>query len=310
MDAAERWMEACDGRTSRRPDNTDYHRQMLKRQTSGSVICSACGVLVGVQDATCYNCGRSNPGLWGFGPALRRLGGDLGFVPFVVGASVVVYALTLVFSGGARQLGGGMLSMFSPSNQSLLLFGASGAFPVFGLGRWWTMLSATWLHAGALHIFFNMYWVRQLAPATAELFGPGRMVIIYTLSGVVGFALSSFAGAYLPGIVLLGRGATLVVGASASIFGLLGALVYYGRRTGSRHVSRQYKSFALFMGVFGLIMPGIDNYAHGGGFAGGYLLALLLDPLKPERIDHVAIALVCLAASMLAIVVSVFSAVL
>jgi hypothetical protein len=55
-------------------------------------------------------------------------------------------------------------------------------------------------------------------------------------------------------------------------------------------------------------MPGIDNYAHAGGFGGGYLAAVLLDPLKPERIDHVVIALVCLGLSLLAIVVSVVTA--
>ena len=44
------------------------------------------------------------------------------------------------------------------------------------------------------------------------------------------------------------------------------------------------------MGVFGLIFPGVDNYAHAGGFAGGYLASLLLDPLKPERVDHMVIA--------------------
>ena len=246
--------------------------------------------------------------MWGFGPALRRLGGDLGFVPFVIGASVVVYALTLVFSRGAQQTAGGLLSMFTPSGQSLFLFGASGALPVFGLGRWWTLLSATWLHGGALHILFNMMWVRQLAPATAGLFGPGRMVIIYIGGGVAGFALSSFAGAFIPDLFIL-RGGQFTVGASASIFGLLGALVHYGRRTGRQHVSAQAKSFALFMGLFGLIMPGIDNYAHAGGFGGGYLLAALLDPLKPERVDHLAIAVACLAASMLAILASIFAAI-
>ena len=46
-----------------------------------------------------------------------------------------------------------------------------------------------------------------------------------------------------------------------------------------------------------------------GRALGGYLLAVLLDPLKPERVDHLAIAVTCLAASMLAIVVSVFSAI-
>jgi hypothetical protein len=52
-------------------------------------------------------------------------------------------------------------------------------------------------------------------------------------------------------------------------------------------------------------MPGIDNYAHGGGFAGGWLAARLLDPLKPERIDHLILGLVCLGASLLAVLVSV-----
>ena len=48
----------------------------------------------------------------------------------------------------------------------------------------------------------------------------------------------------------------------------------------------------------GLIVPGIDNFAHGGGFAGGYLAAMVLDPLKPERIDHIMIAIVCLVATV------------
>ena len=60
------------------------------------------------------------------------------------------------------------------------MFGASGAYPVFGYGRWWTILSAGWLHGGALHILFNMMWVRQIGPAVADIYGAGRMVIIYT----------------------------------------------------------------------------------------------------------------------------------
>ena len=53
------------------------------------------------------------------------------------------------------------------------------------------------------------------------------------------------------------------------------------------------------------MLPGIDNYAHAGGFGGGYLAARLLDPMKPERIDHIAIAVGCLALSILSIVASV-----
>ena len=281
---------------------------MFKRQTSGSVVCSSCGVLVGVNDETCYNCGRRNPSLWGFAPALRALGQDLGFVPFITGTCVILYGLTLLSTtalGGSLGMGG-LFNMFSPSGEALLLFGASGGLPIFLYDRWWTVLSAGFLHGGVLHILFNMMWVRQLAPAVAELYGPGRMVIVYVTAGVAGFALSSFAWAYLPNLIIL-QGGGLTVGASAAIFGLLGALVYYGRRGGSSHIGGQALSYAIILGLFGFIMPGIDNYAHLGGFGGGYLAARMLDPLKPERIDHIVMAVVLLAASLLSVVASLLT---
>ena len=276
---------------------------MLKRQRTGSVICTSCGVLVGVNDERCYNCNRRNPGLWGFAPLLRSLGGDLGFVPFVMGTCIVLYALALLASQGNIGMGG-LFSFFSPSTRALFLFGASGAVPVFGAGRWWTVLSAGWLHAGVLHILFNMMSLRQLGPATADIFGPGRTVIIYTAGSIAGFALSSFAGAYLPGFLFL-RGGQFTVGASASIAGLLGAILAYGHRSGSS-MARSYATQSGLMLLFmGFMMPGIDNYAHLGGFGGGYLAARMLDPLRPERGDHLVMALVCLALSILSIVVSV-----
>lgn len=276
---------------------------MFKRQTEGSVICTSCGVLVGVNDERCDNCGRRNPGLWGYGPALRRLGNDLGFVPFVTGATVVLYVLALLLSRSNIQM------MLSPSTEILFLLGASGAVPVVAFGRWWTVLTAGWLHAGVLHILFNVMWIRQLAPEVASLYGAGRMIIIYTVAGVAGFTLSSVAGAYLGGLPIpFLRGAQFTVGASAPIFGLLGALVYYGRRTGSSHIGQAGLQYALLMGVFGLIFPGVDNYAHLGGFCGGYLMSLLLDPLKPERIDHLAMAVGCLVLTLLALIASFVTA--
>jgi rhomboid protease GluP len=272
----------------------------LKRQTEGSVICTSCGVLVGVNDETCYNCGRRNPGLWGYAASLRRLGQDLGFVPLVIGATITLYVLSLLLSRSNLQM------MLSPSREILILLGASGAGPVFGLGHWWTLLTAGWLHGGVLHVLFNVLWIRQLGPAVADLYGPGRMIIIYTVAGVAGFALSSTAGLYLYWLpISFLTGATdITVGASASIFGLLGALVYHGRRTGSGHVAQYGLQYALFLGLFGLIMPGIDNYAHAGGFVGGYGASLVLDPLKPERIDHLVIALLCLLATFVALIAS------
>jgi rhomboid protease GluP len=277
---------------------------MFGRQTSGSVVCVSCGYLVGVADDRCYHCGRRNPGLWGFAPVIRHLGHDLGFVPFMTGVCVVVFALTLLFSRGNIGLGGGLFNLLAPDTVSQVQFGASGACPVFYMGRWWTLLSASWLHGSLLHILFNVLWIRQLAPEVGELYGPGRMVIVYTVAGVAGFAASSAAGHFLFFLPPLLSGARITVGASASIFGLLGALVCYGRRTGSSAVHSQALYWAVMMFIFGVVMNGVDNYAHAGGFAGGWLAARLLDPLKPERINHLALALVCLGLSVLAIVVS------
>ena len=277
---------------------------MFRRQKTGSVLCTSCGKLVGVRDPVCWNCGRRNPGLWGFGPILRGLGRDLGFTSIVITACIILYAASLALDprGVAS---GGLFNLFSPSMRSLFMLGASGAAPVFGFGRWWTVLSASWLHGSLLHILFNMLWVRQLAPDVVELYGAPRAVIIYTAAGIGGFTLSSCAGLLLGGMPIpFLRGAQLTIGASASIFGLLGALVYYGRRGGSRHISGQATSMAVVLFIFGFIMPNIDNYAHLGGFLGGYGMAKWLDPLEPERTDHMIWALVCLAATAASILAS------
>lgn len=277
---------------------------MLRRKTSGSVVCPSCGSLVGVKDERCYNCGRANPGMWGFAPVLRQLGSDLGFVPLVVGASSVLYVLSLLASGSGLQIMGGGLNFLAPSGTALVAFGASGGYPVFQLGAWWTLLSATWLHGSLLHILFNMMWVRDIGPSTADVIGPGRTIIIYVISGVCGFLLSSVAGAFLPPLPLL-RGAQLTVGASASIFGLLGALVHYGRKSGSSLIHGQAKQWALILFIYGLIMPGVDNFAHAGGFIGGYLTSALFNPLTREKGDHLLIAGICLLLTFAAIVVSI-----
>lgn len=276
------------------------------RQTSGSVVCPSCGKLVGVNDPQCWNCGRRNPGMWGFAPVLRRLGNDLGFVQIVIGACIALFAASLIADTSGILGGGGLFGFLSPSRPSLIVFGASGPGPVFLAGRWWTVLSAGWLHGGLIHIFFNLLWVRQLAPACASIYGPARMVIVYVLSSVVGFLFSSFS-VFAPGILrgILGGGhpQTITVGASAAIFGLLGALIHYGRK-GSSEVSRQAWIYAIFLFAFGIFMRGIDNWAHLGGFVGGYLLSALLDPMKPERGDHLLVALVLLVLSAVSIVVS------
>ena len=279
---------------------------MFKRKTTGSVLCTSCGVLVGVNDETCYNCGRRNPSLWGFAPALRALGGDLGFVPFLTGACVIIYGLTLLYSIPNIRMNG-VFGFLGPSEGAILVFGGSGAYPVFAWHRWWTVLSAGWLHAGLLHIALNMLAVRQLVPAVAELFGPGRTVIIYVVAGACGFTASTIMGFLLPGVPYIG-GSQLTLGASAPIAGMIGALLYYGRRAGSTHVRTYATQSIMMMLLYGFMIPVIDNWAHAGGVAGGYLASRLMDPLKPERVDHIVIAVACLALSILSIVWSFITA--
>jgi rhomboid protease GluP len=67
--------------------------------------------------------------------------------------------------------------------------------------------------------------------------------------------------------------------------------------------------YALLFILFGLVMRGIDNQAHLGGFVGGYVTARFLDPLTPERGDHILIAVICLAATALAVIASVVTGV-
>jgi rhomboid protease GluP len=279
------------------------------RQKTGSVVCASCGSLVGVNDDTCYSCGRRNPGLWGFGPVLRRFGNDFGFTTVIVYGCAAIYTVSLVVTvlSGGDVLGGGLFSLLGPNNVAVEVLGAAGAVPVFLQGRWWTLLSAGWLHAGALHILFNMMGVKQLGPAVEELYGGARMVIIYTIACVTGFLVSSALAYYGRGIIPFFSGGVFTLGASAPIFGLLGALVYYGRRGGSSLVSSQAWSYVVSMGVFGLIMPGIDNAAHLGGFVGGYFASMWLDPLKRERMDHFVGAAICLVATVAAILTSFIS---
>ena len=279
---------------------------MFKRQRTGSVVCASCGSLVGVNDDACYSCGRRNPGLWGFGRSLRELGHDLGFVTIVMYGCGALYLATLLFSAYIGEGIGGQspLSMLAPGSTTLIAFGGSGAVPVLVYGRWWSFLSAGWLHGGILHLVLNMMVVRQLGPPTAEVYGPARMVIVYTVGGVVGFICSTIAGVVMPPLPFIGAG-RLTIGASAPVFGLLGGLMYYSRRGGSSMVRSAVMGYLMAAVVMGILMPGIDNWAHAGGFAGGYLAGIWLDPLKPERMDHMVMAAVCLAATAIAVAASI-----
>src|SRR4026207_1276880 len=108
---------------------------VFQRRTTGSVVCPLCGSLVGVRDDKCYTCGRSNPGLWGFGPMLRPIRADFGFAQIVVGTCVTLWVITLLMSGAAVRVGSNILSALAPAPDGLFLFVQSGGIPGLTFGR-------------------------------------------------------------------------------------------------------------------------------------------------------------------------------
>jgi len=275
---------------------------MFQRQKSGSVLCPSCGQLVGVNDEECLNCGRKRPGLWGLTGPLRALATGEAFVPFVMWACGAVYLATLVADPSGINMDG--LAILAPSGTSLARFGAAGAAPVFFLDRWWTPLSAGWLHNGVIHLAFNLLSLRNLGPGVAHLYGAARTTLIYVISSVCGFLVSSAAQYVFMGQPWPLGGGGWTLGASASVFGLIGAVLYYGHRGGSSLIRNQAMQWIVGGLLFGFAVPGIDNWAHMGGLGGGYLCSKWLDPLKPERGDHAALAVLSLALSLGAVVVS------
>jgi rhomboid protease GluP len=150
--------------------------------------------------------------------------------------------------------------------------------------------------------------VRQLAPAVEQIYGGARAVVIYVLAGAVGFLFSTLSP-FAPRLVqMVMGGGGVTVGASAALFGLLGALLHYSRTGGSRALGQYLWTWAAGLFVFGLVFPGVDNWAHLGGFLGGWLLSVMVDPRRPERPFHLALAVVCLVASAAAVIWSVVTA--
>ena len=272
------------------------------RKRSGSVLCYACGKLNAMDAAVCFYCGRRQPGLWGFAPALGRLIGHVSVAKAITLVCGAAYLLALVLDPSALTRPRGLYNLLAPSSAALDALGMTGAYAL-ARGRWWTLLTAVYLHGGLLHIAFNMLWVNQLAPAVEEIYGRARLIVIYTAAGVLGFALSGLVGQQF------------TVGASGAVFGLLGAMVAYARRRGGTYgmaVLRQYGMWAVVLFVLGFLMPGVnvDNWAHAGGFAGGYLAALVLGPedARPERGSDRLAALATIALTALAFGLALWTA--
>ena len=264
------------------------------RQTQGSLVCSHCGKLVGINEPTCPFCDAWRPGLYGWAPVLQRLvGHNLDLFSLIVASCVTLYAIALLLQPEAITQLQGMLSILSPGGRALYQLGMTGGL-AWQLGWWWTLFTAIYLHGSLLHIVFNVMWIRNLGPAVTEVFGPARAFVLFNLGGAFGFLVSN----------VMTNAPT--IGASGSIFGLLGALIVYGRRRGSSMMSQQLWQWAIVLFVFGFLMPGINNWAHAGGFAGGWGCAYLMGFIDEQRESTamVLLALAFIAVTLIGIILS------
>jgi rhomboid protease GluP len=245
-------------------------------------------------------CGRRNPGMWGFAAPLRAIFGRQSFTNVVTVACIVLYVASLVLDPRAALSARSPFDAFSPSNEALDALGAAGSYP-WSLGRWWTIFTGVYLHGSILHILFNVLWIRQLGPAVEQLFGPARLVVIFTVSGAIGFVVSNWVGH------------PFTIGASGAVFGLLGAIVAFGKKRGGvfgAMVLRQYGYMALLMFVLSFFMRAVNNAAHAGGFAGGLLAGLVVSLAEHRRetaLDWV-LAAACIAVTLAGFALSLWSA--
>jgi rhomboid protease GluP len=266
-----------------------------------SILCPGCRKLISTSEARCPFCGIRHPAAgWRRLLAPRWLANPALLVKSLIGINVVLFALALLIDPPLAGMSLNPLKLLSPSDQALLLLGATGTIPIDGFGRWWTLLSANYLHAGILHIFFNMAALRQLAPVAVRAYGPARSVAIYTLGGVFGFFISYAAGV------------PLTIGASAAVCGLVGAILYYGRSRGGFYGMALYRQVGLWvviMFAFGFLAPGINNWGHGGGIAAGALWGLMLgyEERRRESAFHRALAVACAGATAVILAGAVIS---
>lgn len=189
------------------------------------------------------------------------------------------------------------LGFLSPNiDEWLFLNGASRAHEVLVKGEYYRLFTAMFLHAGLLHIFFNMYALYLFGSILEPVFGHRRFALIYLLGGLGGSVLSVVMGDPNPPLAnLVFSGAS--VGASGAVFAIFGAemvFLYRHRALLGERGQAQFRNLLvmlalnLFIGLASTA-PGaavrIDNWAHLGGLIGGLALTWLIGPQFVPRAD-------------------------
>jgi rhomboid protease GluP len=209
-------------------------------------------------------------------------GSSLNATYIILLLNLLWFALMIVKGAAA---GHGLKTLMRPDGNLLLDFGGQVWNPhVTVYGEWWRCLTYAYTHAGLIHIGFNMVVLYQVGPLIEKEIGTPRFVTLYTLTALTATLLGLF---WHP--------AVLVVGASGSVFGLIGfAVAYYHRMGRAGEALRNFMlRWAIFAFVFGWIV-GADNAGHLGGALGGAAFGLLL-PLSVRGQRASAILFIVLA---------------
>ena len=171
-------------------------------------------------------------------------------------------------------------NFFNFNANVLAKFGANNILLVKN-GEIWRLLTCAFLHVGLIHLVVNMYSLRVIGPSVEGLIGKGKFVFIYLISAI---------SASLMSLVFVDSN-IVSVGASGAIFGLMGALLYFGyhyRLYLNDAIKTQIIPVILFNLIIGFMMPGIDNGAHIGGLIGGYLATMAIGiKNKSEKKDMI-----------------------
>lgn len=161
----------------------------------------------------------------------------------------------------------------STNTEVLLRYGAKFN-PLILEGEWWRLITPMFLHIGLLHLLMNSFALYYLGTAVEQIYGRLRFFWIYLFSGFSGSLLSFLLTP------------NLSAGASGAIFGLFGALLYFGVIKPKLFFRTMGMNVLVVIGinlVFGFSVPGIDNAGHIGGLMGGFLATGMVHFPKKQR---------------------------